>query len=145
RVGGAVGVTRTAERVGGDESDREDDGHGDRDHDSGAAVPGSRRRLRTHGGEQVGETAFGGIAARRVHRHSLLSASIGASRAARDAGYTPKTTPMPTATTIAPSAAGTEITTCELLKAGIRTAPRRPSATPRIPPASPSTDASTRN
>src|SRR5262249_26261959 len=60
------------------------------------------------------------------HGYSLLSASIGARRAARDAGYTPNATPMPMATTIAARAAGTDMMTRESLNSGMRTAPSKP-------------------
>src|SRR5205807_1353755 len=74
--------------------------------------------------------------------HSLRSASIGDSRAARAAGYTPKPTPITIATAIEISTQGTEIVMGLEMKWGRINAPPTPPATPSKPPVSPRMDAS---
>jgi hypothetical protein len=77
--------------------------------------------------------------------HSLRSASMGDNRAARVAGYTPKTRPMAMATTMATAVARGEMVTGLLCKCGRITVPRRPARTPPMPPNKPRDEASTRN
>src|SRR5438270_1983886 len=84
-------------------------------------------------------------ARRRVRIYSVLRASIGARRAARDAGYTPKESPMAIAMTMAPTVAVGDSVTGELMRFGRTLDPATPKRAPRIPPARPSTDASTKN